>query len=359
MKPSGFFTGLLFLFILIFISPLSAQTLPGETAEEPRVEEPVPAPEETAPVKPVTAEENERPAVHTGTGVIVERSRTFDLRFYDDIFPGLTRGQKRSAESNIGLRYSFTKDSVPTIIPAADSGINLLSGVMQKDPSHIIEALVIVPYNEVELELIDVYNALGRIQNIKDQTLTFRNGNVVNLFKDTTRLDNARNRRAIPDPPPKNDLPFSETMYVRFTDTYIGSLFLRGEVSVSVFGITYDLTNFRDISFAIFRIMKAERVSIVLYVEPVKEGILIYAMAGIYLPDFIISRMNLTPNINNRITILLNWIIEGLRIQEPAAAQRHKDAALLLRQENDAANQNNDPLNTIIQNEGFNRLLNN
>jgi hypothetical protein len=72
------------------------------------------------------------------------------------------------------------------------------------------------------------------------------------------------------------------------------------------------MTNFRDVTFSLFSIMKAERFSAVIYLEPVKEGVLIYSMSGIYLPGFLVSRVNLTPNMNRHISVLLSWIIEGL-----------------------------------------------
>jgi hypothetical protein len=105
-------------------------------------------------------------------------------------------------------------------------------------------------------------------------------------------------------------------MYLRFVDQYIGDFYLRGDISVGLYGITYSITNFRDVSYSIFRIMKAERFSVVMYLEPIKEGVLIYSVSGIYLPGFIAGRVNLTPNMNRRITVLIDWITEGLRYQE-------------------------------------------
>ena len=240
----------------------------------------------------------------------------FETRSFDDVFPGLSASNKRRVRSSNGLRYSFEKGGEATLVPGPDSGITLLENfVMTKKPSHIIEALVLVPYNKRELDLIDVYNALGRIKDLKDQTIVYGE-NKYQIFKDTTRLESAKNRKPIADPEPANMLPLSETMYVRFTDMYIGELFLRGDISMSLYGITYNMTNFRDVNYSIFKIMKAERFSAAIYIEPVKEGILIYSASGLYLPGFIVSRMNLTSNINNRITVLLNWIIEGLRRQE-------------------------------------------
>jgi len=240
----------------------------------------------------------------------------FETRSFEDIFPGFSASSKRRVMSSTGLRYSFEKDGEAAIIPAPDSGIEIIeSFVMKKKPSHVIEALIIVPYGKRELDMLDLYNALGKIKEIKDHLLDYRD-NKYQIFKDTTRIESAKNRKPIADPEPVSLLPLSETMYVRFTDAYIGELYLRGEISISPYGITYSMTNFRDVNYSIFRIMKAERFSAIIYLEPIKEGILIYSASGLYLPGFIVSRLNLTFNINNRITVLLNWIKEGLRRQE-------------------------------------------
>jgi hypothetical protein len=267
----------------------------------------------------------------------------FEIRSFDEIFPNFSQNQKRLAMSGSGLRHSFENGGSPVLVPNPDSGIDLLSSVMSKRPSHIIEALALVPYNEKELDLLDIYNALGRIENIKEQLTPLRNGNFINIFKDTTRIENARNRRAVPDPLPADTLPCSETMFLRFTDAHIGNVYIRGDMSVSLYGITYSMTNFRDINFSIFRIMRAERVSIIIYLEPVKEGILIYSMSGLYLPGFIMNRVNLTPNVNARITSLIGWITEGLRIQENIEAKQENEGLI----------------DNLLHNEHLNRLLRN
>jgi hypothetical protein len=239
----------------------------------------------------------------------------FELRSFNSIFPYLTPAQRAVVMSSRGLRNSFEKNDSPTLIPDSDSGINLYSGVMAKKPSHIIEALLLVPYNRRRLDFLDIYNALRRVKNIQDHTLTIR-GNDVKIFVDTTRLESAQRRRPVPDPPHADTLPFSETMYLRFVDQYMGDLYIRGNISIGLYGITYSMSNFRDVSYSIFRIMKAETFTAISYIEPVKEGILVYSMSGIYIPNFIASRVQLTPNMNNRITVLVNWIMEGLREEE-------------------------------------------
>jgi len=243
----------------------------------------------------------------------------FEIRSIDGIFTNLSRGQRSSVMNGAGLRYYFQNDTTPVLVPSPESGIDILSSVMSKKPSHIIEALVVVPYGEKEYDLLDIYNALGRVANIKDYTVPL-NGRPYNVFLDTTRIQSARNRRAISDPPPANLLPFSETMYLCFKDAYLGNLYIRGDVSISIYGITYSMTNFTDVRYFLLPVLKAERFTAILYVEPVKEGVLIYCMSGFYLPGFIADRVNLTPNINRRITVFINWITDGLKRQAGAAA---------------------------------------
>ena len=213
-----------------------------------------------------------------GPTIIIEASPVYENRSFDDIFPNLSQSQRIIAFGKEGLKHSFEKDSSPMLIPQPDSGIDLLGSVMEKNPSHIIETLVVVPYSDRELDMLDVYNALGKIENIQDHTLLL-NGNDVKIFSETTRIDNARNRNPIPDPPPADMLPFSETMYLRFRDAYMGNLFLRGDLSVSLYGVTYTMTNFTDIRYFIVPIMRAERFTAIIYLEPVKEGVLVYSMS--------------------------------------------------------------------------------
>jgi hypothetical protein len=285
------------LLTLVFISPLAADPLPDDEA--------LPG-GESLPYE-VLPDFEAPPLILEVPG--------FTARSLNDIFPDLSHGQKINVMSYRGLRNAFDRNGSQTLIPNPDSGIDLLSYVMSKKPSHIIEALVVVPYIKRELDFLDIYNALRKIKNIQDHTISIR-GNDTKIFMDTTRLESAQKRKPVPDPPPADTLPYSETMYLRFVDQNIGDIFIRGDISVSLYGITYSLSNFRDVFYSIFRIMKAESFSAIIYLEPVKEGILVYSMSGIYIPGFIARRVNLTPNMNNRITVLVNWITEGLREEE-------------------------------------------
>jgi hypothetical protein len=244
----------------------------------------------------------------------------YEIRSFDTIFPRFTQRQRIQAMSSTGLRHSFRKDESPVILPNPDIGINLIDSIMNKNPSHLIEALVVVPYRDRELDLLDIYNALGRIEEIKNYSVPF-NGNDFYVFTESTRIESNRNRRAISDPMPSVMLPFSETMYLRLKEVNLGNLFLRGDISISMYGITYSMTNFMDVRYFLIPIVGAERFITVLYLEPVREGILVYCVSGFYIPGFIADRVNLTPNINRRIEIFIKWITDGLRTQESIAVR--------------------------------------
>ena len=244
----------------------------------------------------------------------------YEIRSLDAIFPNLSVRQRIMVMNREGLKSSFVKGESPSFIPNPDYRIDLLGSVMKKNPSHLIEALAVVPYNEKEFDLLDIYNALGRIEKIKDQSVII-NRNDFYIFTESTRIESTRNRKAISDPLPAVTLPFSETIYLRLKEITFGNLFIRADVSISMYGITYSMTNFTDVRYFLIPIMRAERYITIIYLEPVKEGILIYSMSGFYLPGFIADRVNLTPNINRRIEVFINWITEGLRKQESAASK--------------------------------------
>ena len=296
---------------LILIFPLYAES----DVDPPVGEETLPGTE-----NPAEADFPSEDAFFFEAPTLIFEVPVYEIRSIDVIFQGFTQRQKNQAMSNTGLRHSFKKDESPVLRPNPDVGINLLDSIMNTNPSHIIEALVVVPYRERELDLLDIYNALGRIEDIKNYSVPF-NGNDFYVFTESTRIESNRNRRAISDPLPSVMLPFSETMYLRLKEVNLGNLFLRGDISVSMYGITYSMTNFVDVRYFLIPIVGTERFITMLYLEPVIEGILIYCVSGFYIPGFIADRVNLTPNINRRIQIFINWITEGLRTQESIAVR--------------------------------------
>jgi uncharacterized protein YqgC (DUF456 family) len=48
------------------------------------------------------------------------------------------------------------------------------------------------------------------------------------------------------------------------------------------------------------------------YIEPITEGILIYALAGADVSDFISSKIDMKSAISKRLAVIIGWIAEGI-----------------------------------------------
>jgi len=236
------------------------------------------------------------------------------LRSFEDIFPGLQPSHYLKAFCEDGHRYSFKTGGTQSVIPDPNSGIDLLSIVMEKTPSDLIEALLVIPYNEEPISLNDTYNALGRISDIKNYPYFQRSRNrSVFVFEESSRIEGEKRTGHIPDPPPSITIPASEDIYIYLKDRYFGNLYARGNLSANNRGMTFVVSNFKTIYFFLFPIMKAEKFCAVLYAEPLEEGLLLYGMAAVYIPDFLSSRINISGAVERRLNILIDWFKDGLK----------------------------------------------
>ena len=234
------------------------------------------------------------------------------LRSFGELFPYLSALQKQRVFGRAGLRNTFTINEAPLFTPALNSGIDLMSLVLERNPTQLVEVITVIPYNERPLNILDAYNAMGRIENISNYTYfsTSRN-RVIPVFEESTRLENARRNRRIPDPSPATALPSRDTIYFCLDDTFFGKTYLRGDLSLSNYGMTFNITNFAAVWFMLFPVMGAEKFSTILYAEPLEEGMLVYGMAGLDAPQFLIGKMNLINNIDRRITVFISWLRDG------------------------------------------------
>jgi hypothetical protein len=164
------------------------------------------------------------------------------------------------------------------------------------------------------LTMLDAYNAMGRIRDLKGRLYRSHTRQAeIPLFEDATRIESATRTNPIPDPPPASEVPVSETMYIRLKDVNFGNSYYRGAVSANPYGITYNLTNFRSLSYLFFTVMKEEKFSAILYLEPMTEGMLVYSVAGADASDFIANRIDIPSAISKRLAVFIGWISDGLK----------------------------------------------
>ena len=238
------------------------------------------------------------------------------LRSFEDLFPGFTESQKNEIFSPEGIIRSIRSNEPLLFIPAVGSGVDLYGAVTRSNPSFLAESLLVIPYPGRALGKLDIYNALGKIGDLKGRLYhSHTRGAEVPLFEEATRVDGGRRNTPISDPPPAATFPASETVFIRLKDVNFGNTFYRGDMSISPHGITYSLTNTRNISYLFFTVMREGRFTAVLYMEPLREGVLVYSMAGAEASDFVSNRVDIPSAISKRLEVFIGWVGDGLRVE--------------------------------------------
>jgi len=236
------------------------------------------------------------------------------LRSFDELFPGLGAEQRKEVFSEDGFIHSLDKNEPLGLIPASGSGINLRGAIMVKQPSYLAESLLVVPYPGRTLTMLDAYNALGKIRDLKGRLYHSHTRNAeIPLFEDATRIESAKKTNPIPDPQDAKTLPSSETVYIRLKDVNFGNSYYRAEFSTGPYGVSYNLTNFKNLSYLLLTVMKEESFTAILYMEPLAEGMLVYSVAGADASDFIANRISLPSAIEKRLAVFIGWISDGIK----------------------------------------------
>ena len=234
-------------------------------------------------------------------------------RSFDELFPGLSEDRKTEVFSEGGLIRSLRKNGTLELTPAANSGIGLQAAIMQKRPAYLAESLMVIPYSGRTLGRLDAYNALGKIRDLKGRKYNSHSRGETPLFEDATRIRSAEENNSIPDPPPRTALPSSETVYIRLKDANFGNSYYRADVSVSPYGVSYSLSNFKSLTYLLLTVMREEKFSAILYLEPLAEGMLVYSVAGADASDFVANRIDIPSAIEKRLAVFIAWVGDGIR----------------------------------------------
>jgi hypothetical protein len=247
-----------------------------------------------------------------------------NVRSFRDIFPVLPPEIREEAFSSDGYNKSSEKQSTNPAYPvqnvramesALDPGI--IVKILDKNPGFLVESILVIPVTQGEYTLLDVYNALGRVRNLKGRVYHSHTRNeYVPLFEDVTRIESARKNNPIADPAPASRIPSSETVYMRLKDVNFGNTYYRGDMSFVQRGLDYTLTNYKNITYYLVPVIKEEKFIAQFYIETITEGILIYSLAGADVSNFISSKIDMPSAISKRLAVIINWITDGITGKE-------------------------------------------
>ena len=238
------------------------------------------------------------------------------LRAFNDIFPNIGAENRALIFGAEG----YVKSSQKTggfVIHGNESGCGLdskiVGSVLGANPGYFVESISVISGNPGSVSLLDIYNALGKIRDLKGRLYnSATRGQAVPLFEDATRIAGEKQTNAVPDPAPASSLPKSETVYVRLKDVNFGNTYYRAEMSAGDNGISYTMTNSRNITYLLVPVMKEGRFIAKLYIEPIAEGILFYSVAGADISDFVASKIHVDSAITKRLNVITSWAIDGI-----------------------------------------------
>jgi hypothetical protein len=238
-------------------------------------------------------------------------------RSLDDLFPSLGGDQRASVFSPGGLILSADSFSELQLVPSPRFDIDIAGPVPSRNFSCLVESLLVIPYKGDPAKILDIYNALGKIQNLKGRLYHSATRDAdIPLFEDATRLKSARTNSPVADPPDASSIPRSETIYLRVKDANFGNSYYQADITTTPEGLLYYLSNFKSLTYLFVPVIKEGNFVTRMYFEPIAEGVLVYSIAGAEVSDFIASRINISSAIRKRLEVILDWVIDGLKVFE-------------------------------------------
>ncbi|MDR0624721.1 MAG: hypothetical protein LBG10_09890 [Treponema sp.] len=237
-------------------------------------------------------------------------------RSLSDIFPRISPEIRDQAFSPDGFIKSAEKSDGFHLLDSSGLDPRLSGSILNGQPSVLVESLLIIPQTGSPLSLLEVYNALGNIRALKGRLYhSVTRNQIVPLFEDATRIAGAKKTSPIPDPGPASSVPASETVYLYIKDVNFGNSYYRGDISLDTFGLVYRLSNYRNLTYLFFPVIKEEKFIAQLYFEPITEGVLVYSIAGADVSDFVASKIDMPSAIAKRLAVIISWVVDGISQQ--------------------------------------------
>jgi hypothetical protein len=166
------------------------------------------------------------------------------------------------------------------------------------------------------VELLAVYNAMGKVKNLSGRTYhSATRDKVIPLFENATRVESPRKTTPLPDPPDAASVPSADTMYIRLKDSNFGNSYYLGEIVTIGGGLLYTLTNFRNLTVGPISIIRENNFIAQFYIEPLSDGLLVYAAASAGVSDFIASRIHIPSAIQKRLDVIMGWFTDNFRAE--------------------------------------------
>jgi hypothetical protein len=243
------------------------------------------------------------------------RSLFAQLRTFNEIFPDISEDIRASAFSSASYARSGQKSAGFALIGnnrGTALSPQIINFVLNKNPRFLLESIFVIPGTPGTIDILDIYNVLGNIRKINDLNYSNSQKKESPVLDNVTRIVSEKQTTPVADPLPSKNLPRIEIMYIKLKDMNFGTSYYRSQIMPVQNGLSYTLTNFKNISFLFIPVIKEEKFIAQLYIEPINEGVLFYIIAGADIADFLTSRINIDSAINKRLSVFISWAAAGV-----------------------------------------------
>jgi hypothetical protein len=234
-------------------------------------------------------------------------------RSISQVFPSCTREQRDAAFSSGGYLYYGNRSENLTLLPRTSETITISKSSLGPKPGFFLEYLQILPRKNVSL--LRVYNAVQKIQDLKGRLYFSHTAKrYMPVFTDAVRIEGPGKLKVfLPDPPLAGIISSAETIYARVTDIRFGNCYFEISLTSNRQGILYRITNFRTLTYGPIPVVKERVLNILLYIEPVEEGLAVYCLAGAEVSDFIAKYVDIPTALDKRMSVFVEWLLDGTK----------------------------------------------
>ncbi|AEJ19615.1 DUF6675 family protein [Gracilinema caldarium] len=232
-----------------------------------------------------------------------------------DLYPEKSKDSLNILFSEHGFIQTLEKSTQkPMFEPLLDTPLYFNNIIQQRKPSFVIESARIISLkNTVSLQ--NIFISLSRVRDLAGRTYkSSSRGKEVPLFETATRIESPRKPTPLEDP--RNTIhdviPSKQVFYILLKDINFGNSYYKIEMQTYDKGLMFILTNAKTLSYGIIPVIGEDRFISVLYIEPLKEGLLLYNQAGAQVNSIISSQVHMPSAIRKRLDVFIDWLVDGL-----------------------------------------------
>jgi len=179
----------------------------------------------------------------------------------------------------------------------------------------LIESVKLIPVQRTDnsLTLESIAYSLQTIQRLKGRLYhSYTKNKDIPLFNNAYRIESVQSQRLIPDPVSRPMKIQNAEMFLLLDDANFGKSYYKATISQHDRGLMFTLTNIRRLNFGIFPVIGEQNLIVSLYIEPLKEGLFIYGIAGAEISKLISSQVHMPSAIRKRLDVFIDWLVDGL-----------------------------------------------